>query len=108
MAVTELWGPTWVNVVWEGTADYGLTQTIKLRSVRFQGGAANDKLCVMQAQPGVADSANWPFFVLTDITGAGVAMFEPSVGLNPKPATYYIDYSKSTLTANCIIQFVFE
>ena len=35
MAVTEIWGPTWVNVVWDGTSDYTLSKAIVLTKVSF-------------------------------------------------------------------------
>ena len=110
MAVTELIGPTWLNVVWDGTADYELSTPILLRAVRFHGSAAGDKLTVMQEIHGETDSSLWPFFTLTVDAVTESAMFEPSVGLNPKKATYWIDYSKCTFStpANVIIQFVYE
>ena len=110
MAVVEYWGPTWLNVVWDGTADYDLTESILLRAVRFYPSAANDKLTVMQKVPREADSGLWPFFTLISIDGAPVAMFEPAVGVRPQRAMYTVDYSKCTFgtPANVIIQFVYE
>lgn len=111
MAYTELWGPTWANVVLDAsTDDYELTKAIKLRCIRFYPSAANDKLTVMQAMPGESTPSNWPFFTLISLDGSPTAMTEPWTGLNPKPAIYWIDYSKSTFStpASCIVQFVFE
>lgn len=110
MAVVEYEGPTWLNVVWDGTADYTVTKSMILKAVRFYPSAANDKLTVMQAVPGESDTSKWPFFTLLATSTGPIAMFEPSVGLNPRKATYVIDYSKCTFgtPANVIIQFVFE
>lgn len=110
MAVVEYWGPTWLNVVWDGTSDYELTESILLRAVRFYPSAVNDKLTVMQKVRGESDSSKWPFFTLISTDGGAVAMFEPAIGVRPQRAMYTIDYSKCTFTtpANIIIQFVYE
>lgn len=111
MAYTELIGPTWFNVVLDAsTSDYTLTSAVLLRGVRFYPSAANDKVTIMQVISGEADSSKWPFFTLISLDGGPIAMFEPSIGLNPKKALYAIDYSKSTFTtpANCILQFVID
>jgi len=53
MAYTELIGQTWLNVVLDATtSDYELSQTIKLRAVKFYPSAANDKITIMQRKPG--------------------------------------------------------
>jgi hypothetical protein len=108
MAYSEFIGTTWLNVVLDDTAvDYQISKAILLRAVRFYPSAANDKLTIMQEQPGTA-STSWPFFTLISLDGGPIAMFEPDTILNPNPAWYWIDYSKCTFTtpANCIVQFV--
>lgn len=110
MAVQELKGLTWLNVVWDGNSDYTLKNAILLRAVRFFPSAASDKVTIMQNVPGESDPNKWPFFSLVSIDGGPVAMFEPSSGIRPTRAFYTIDYDRCVFSnpSGVIIQFVFE
>jgi hypothetical protein len=109
MAVVEKWGTTWLEIVWDGTSDHTITQSLCLRAIRFKGSAAGDQLCVRQRKIGEATIANWPGITLKTLTGDNIACMEPNP-LDRTRSTYAIDYSGCTFgtPANIEICLVFE
>lgn len=94
MANEERWGPSWLQVILDGSGNWTCSKKIRLKSIKMNLNNSADYIMLSQLVEDV-DESLWPRFKWSTVAGGATAtLFHVLIPFKP-----VIFYSESSLTA---------